>query len=84
MANDLTAFITEYAPSFWSWIVTVEGEVKMQATQSFINLAGGLAVFLSVIVLLEIGIVCYAQNKRHIIAQETFNELEKSAKTSGD
>lgn len=80
MANDLTAFMTEHAPSFWSWIVTVDGDVKLQATQSFINLAWGLAVFLSVIVLLEIAIVCYAQNKLQVIAEETFNELENLSK----
>ncbi|MCW4004498.1 MAG: hypothetical protein NWE95_11370 [Candidatus Bathyarchaeota archaeon] len=80
MANDLTAFMAERAPSFWSWIVTVEGDVNLQATQSLINLAWGLAVFLSVIVLLEIAIVGYAKNKLYVIAEETFNELEKSAK----
>jgi hypothetical protein len=84
MANDLTAFLTEHAPSFWSWIVTVEGDVKLQATQSFINLTWGLAVFLSAIVLLEIAIFGYAQNKLYVIAEEAFNELEKSAKMSED
>lgn len=77
MATDLTAFKVTHEHSFWSWIAAVEGNVNLQATQSFVNLALGLAVFLSAIVLLEAVIVGYAHNKINALVEEVFNRLEK-------
>lgn len=77
MANDLTAFMAERTPSFWSWIVTVEGDVNLQTTQFFINLTLGLAVFLSVVILIEIAIVSYATKKLDVLTEETLNHIEK-------
>ena len=54
MTVDLNAFMVTQKPSFWSWLVTVNGSVDFQVGQAFVNLTKALAVFLSVIILLEI------------------------------
>jgi hypothetical protein len=50
--SDLGAFMATREPSFWSWFVTFWGNVNLVAAQSLLNLTWGLAVFLSVIILL--------------------------------
>lgn len=63
MAFDLNSFIVTRTPSFWSWLVTVNGNVDLQVGQAFVNLAKILAAFLSVIILLEIGITVYVHSR---------------------
>jgi hypothetical protein len=75
MANDLTAFMVTHEQSFWSWIITVDGNVNLQAGQALVNLTWGLAVFLSVTILLEAVIVVYARSKIDTFARETLNQL---------
>ena len=77
MANDLGAFMVTHEPSFWSWLVTVEGNVDLQAGQAFVNLTWGLAVFLSVIIFLEAMIVVYAHTKINTFAEETLKQLSR-------
>ena len=62
-------------PSFWSWLVTVNGSIDFQVGQAFVNLTKALAVFLSVIILLEIAIVVYVHAGIDQFAEETLNSL---------
>lgn len=75
MATDLANFSVMHTPSFWSWITTFGGNVNLQATQSLINLAWSLTVFLSAVVLLEIAIASYAHIKLNITAEESLNKI---------
>ena len=75
MAADLTAFMATRVPSFWSWLVTVEGSVDLASARAFINLTLGLTFFLSVVILLEAAIVVYAHYKIDLFTKETLNKL---------
>lgn len=75
MATDLSAFMVTRVPSFWSWLITVGGNVDLAAAHSFVNLTWGLTFFLSVIILLEVVIVVYARSKIDLFTQEAFNQL---------
>ena len=75
MATDLTAFITTHEPSFWSWLFAVGDNVDLVITQTFVNLVMGLALFLSVIILLEVIIVIYVRYKIDVFTKETLNQL---------
>jgi len=74
MATDLSTFMVTREPSFWSWLITAGASVNLQAGQVFVNLAWGLAVFLSVVILLEIAIAIYAGAKIDTFAQQTLNQ----------
>jgi hypothetical protein len=75
IAIDLTAFIATREPSFWSWLVAVGDNVDLVIAQTFVNLVRGLALFLSVIILLEILIVVYVRSKIDAFTKETLNQL---------
>ncbi len=75
MATDLSAFMVTREPSFWSWLVTVGGNVDLVAAQAFVNLTYGLAVFLSFVILLEIAIVVYVRYKIDVLAKDALNQL---------
>jgi hypothetical protein len=75
MTFDLDAFMITQKPSFWSWLVTVNGSVDFQVGQAFVNLSKALAVFLSVIILLEILIVIYVHTGIDRFAECTVNSL---------
>ena len=72
---DLSAFMVDGNPRFWSWIITVGDTVKFSAGETFVNLALGLAVFLSVVIALEIGIYFNAKAKIELFAQEALKGL---------
>jgi hypothetical protein len=78
MAADLSAFMVTHEPSFWSWLITVEGNVVFQAGKAFVNLAWDLAVFLSAVILLEIVIVVYVHSKIDTFAQQILDQLTKN------
>jgi hypothetical protein len=75
MTFDLDAFMITQKPSFWSWLVTVNGSVDFQVGQAFVNLAKALAVFLSVIILLEILIVISVHTGIDRFAEGAVNSL---------
>ena len=75
MAADLSAFMVDGNPRFWSWIITTGDTVKFSAGETFVNLALGLAVFLSVVIALEIGIYFNAKAKIELFAQEALKGL---------
>jgi hypothetical protein len=72
---DLDGFLVTQKPSFWSWLVTINGSVDFQVGQAFVNLTRALAVFLSVIIVLEIVIVVYVHTGIDRFAKGTFNSL---------
>ena len=75
MAADLSALVATRVPGFWSWLVTVGGNVNSAAAQTLINLTRGLAAFLSLIILLEAAIVVYAHSKIDIVAEAALKQL---------
>ena len=81
IAFDLEAFMVTQKPSFWSWLVTVNGSVDFQVGQAFVNLAKSLAGFLSVIILLEIVIAVYVHAGIDRFAEEPLNSLIGSEPT---
>jgi hypothetical protein len=76
MATDLSAFMVTREPSFWSWLVTVGGNLDVAVAHAFVNLTWGLAFFLSVIILVEATIVVYAHYRIDLSAQEALNLLD--------
>jgi len=77
MTFDLSAFLATGKASFWSWLVTVNGNVDAQVAQGFVNLTKALAVFLFVIILLEVVIFFYVRNGINKLAEETLNSLSQ-------
>ncbi|HUK85000.1 MAG TPA: hypothetical protein VLU95_03980 [Candidatus Acidoferrum sp.] len=75
MSFDISAFILTRKPSFWSWIITRNGNVDLQVGQAFENLTKILAAFLSVIILLEIAITVYVSPRIDRFAEEILNSL---------
>ena len=75
MAFDLNAFLITRKPSFWSWLVTVNGNVDLQVGQAFVNLAKALAAFLSVIILLEVAITVYVHSRIERFTEDTLNSF---------
>jgi hypothetical protein len=60
MALDLSNFMVTGKPTFWSWLVTVNGNLDFAVAQAFVNLTKALAGFLSVIIVLEIAVAVHA------------------------
>jgi hypothetical protein len=75
LATDLSALVTTRVPGFWSWLVTVGGNVNLVAAQALVNLTRGLAAFLSLIILSEAAIVVYAHSKIDIVAEAALKQL---------
>jgi hypothetical protein len=75
LASDLNAFIVSSKPSFWSWLVVAGNNVDLASAKVFVNLTWGLAGFLSLVILLEIAIVFYANFKIHSFTEEALKTL---------
>ncbi len=75
MAMDLSTFLVNGSPSFWSWLVTVGGTTQFQAGEAFVDLAWTLAVFLSVIIALEAVVYVYARSKIEAFTTEAVGQL---------
>ena len=75
MALDLSAFMNTGNPSFWSWLVTAEGQAEFNAGEAFVNLAWGLAIFLFVIIAMEAVVYVYARSKIEAFATEVIGKL---------
>jgi hypothetical protein len=76
MASDLSGFIVSREPSFWSWLVVAGSNINLAAAKVFVNLTWGLASFLSLIILLEIVIVVYANFKIDLFTEEALKTLD--------
>ena len=75
MAADLTVFMSTNVPSVWSWLVTEGGYVNVLAEKAFINLAWELAVFLTIVIVLEAAIVVYVRSKIDLFAVKILESL---------
>jgi hypothetical protein len=75
MAADLSAFMSTNVPGVWSWLVTNDGYVNVLAERAFINLTLGLAVFLTVVIVLEAAIVVYDKSKIDVFAAKILGSL---------
>jgi hypothetical protein len=75
IAIDLDAFMTTQERSYWSWIATVEGYIDFQTGQMLVSLTRMLAVFLAIIVALEVVIAVYAHFRINAFTEETLRAL---------
>ena len=75
IAADLEAFMITQEPSYWSWIATVDGYIDFQAGQMLVSLTRMLAVFLTIIMVLEVVIAVYAHFRIDAFAEENLNSL---------
>ena len=75
ISMDLDALMTTPQPSYWSWIVTVDGYIDFQTAQSFAGLTLVLTVFLAIILAVEVVIVVYVHFRINAFAEETLNAL---------
>jgi hypothetical protein len=76
MALDLNAFMTSGRASFWSWLATINGRPDLQVGQNFVNLTVALAVFLSVIIILEIFDIFYVRGRVDSFMKAMFKKLK--------
>jgi len=75
MALDLSMFMVTGKPTFWSWLVTVNGNLDFAVAQALVNLTKALVVFLSVVIVLEIAVAAYAYSGIDKFAQGAFDVL---------
>lgn len=71
MALDLTSFLSTQKPVFWSWLATVHGNVDLAVGHLFVGLTEVLAVFLSIIIMVEAFDFFYVRKKIDRFAQKT-------------
>jgi hypothetical protein len=75
IATDLEGFVVSQQPSYWSWIITNGNYTNLGLAQTFSGLTRGLAIFLAVVVLLEIIIYWYVNSRIDSFAEETLRPL---------
>jgi hypothetical protein len=75
MALDLSQFMFDGNPSFWSWLITSNDKAQFSTGEAFVNLAYGLAVFLSIIIAIEAVIYVYAGRHIEVFAETTLVQL---------
>ena len=73
---DLEGFITNRQPSSWSWITTNFNYTNLELAQAYVGLTRGLAVFLVVVIFVEVGIYVYAKSRIDSFAEETLRLLD--------
>ena len=76
IAIDLEAFTVTQTPSYWSWLATVGGYVNFQLVQAFAGLTRILAVFLVIMMILEVAIVVYVRSRINKFGEDTLNLLQ--------
>jgi hypothetical protein len=82
MALDLSAFMVTDKPTFWSWLASVNGNVDISVAQVLVNLTRALAMFLSVVIVLEIAVAVYANARIDSFAQATLDALRDHEPTA--
>jgi hypothetical protein len=75
IAADLEGFAASQQPSYWSWIITNGNYTNLGLAQAFSSLTRGLAIFLAVVVLLEVIIYWYVNSRIDSFAEETLRPL---------
>ena len=67
--------MTTQQPSYWSWLVTVNGYIDFQTAQMLAGLMLMLAVFLVIMIAIEMVISVYVHFRINVFAAETLSEL---------
>jgi hypothetical protein len=75
IVTDLNALMTTQQPSYWSWLVTVNGYIDFQTAQMLAGLMLMLAVFLVIMIAIEMVISVYVHFRINVFAAETLSEL---------
>jgi hypothetical protein len=75
MASDLNGVLASGHSSFWSWLITVDGNVNNSVGGVFVRLVWGLAGFLSAVIALEAAIYVYAHAKIDAFATQVLDGL---------
>ena len=75
IAADLEGFLSTLQPSLWSWIASSDGVANAAVASSLITLTRVLAVFLAVVVALEVVIYVYAKRRIDLFAEETLKKM---------
>ena len=76
IVSDMDLLMTTQKPSYWSWIAMIDGYANLQVAQAVAALTRFLAVFLAVVVALEIIIFVYVNSKIDEVAKGYLNALE--------
>jgi hypothetical protein len=71
IASDMDGLMTTQKPSYWSWIVITDGYANLQLARAVATLTQFLAVFLAVVVVLEINIFFYVNSKIDNVAKDS-------------
>lgn len=75
VASDLSQFMVDGNPSFWAWLVSSHDTVKFQAGEALVNLSWGLAVFLTIVIVIEAAIYVYVVRHLEVFAKETVDTV---------
>jgi hypothetical protein len=75
IAVDLNALVASDTVGFWSWLATVDSYVNVQVAQTLASLTLGLAVFLVVVVVLEVVIYVVVKRKLDVFAEEVLRAV---------
>jgi hypothetical protein len=75
IAIDMDTLITTQKPSYWSWIATTDSYANLQVAQAVATLTRVLAVFLAVVIALEIIIFVYVNSNIDEAAKEYLKAL---------
>ena len=75
IASDMNALMATQKPSYWSWIAMTDGNVNLQVAQAVAALTQTLAVFLAIVVALEILIFAYVNSRIDEVAKGYLNAL---------
>lgn len=75
IATDLENFVASQQSTYWSWIIANGKFTNFELAQALVGLTRGLAVFLIVIVVIEIIIYWYAKSRIDGFAEETLKTL---------
>ena len=76
IAIDLDVLMATQKPGYWGWIAMIDGYADLQVAQAVAALTRFLAVFLAVVVALEIIIFIYVNSKIDEVAKGYLNALE--------
>jgi hypothetical protein len=76
IAADLGWSVTMRQSSYWSWLVTVDGDyIDFQVAQMLVGVTRMLAVFLVIIIIVEVAVAVYAYFEINEFAEETLSGL---------
>jgi hypothetical protein len=75
IASDLAGFAASQQASYWSWIITNGDYTNLELAQAFSGLTRGLAIFLAVVVFLEVVIYVYVKSRIDRFAEENLKPL---------